>query len=512
MNLREHGNIFGSTCVCLCCGSRLYDKDDLKGPYDLGPYRIVCEKCWSKPFLHFPDKEIRKDGLSYPPQTDEIQDTELQIWKGEFEKSKNNVLLVEPNYYTRYPPLGLLKLSSFHKLRGDSVELVRFPKRPKIKPDIIHVTSLFTYSWREVHEAVGYYKRLFPDAELVLGGIYVSLLPDHAMSSGADYVHVGLIKEVEILAPDYSLLRETGWDSNILFSSRGCIRRCGFCAVPKLEGSISARKSILPLICRSLRKIVLWDNNILATPNWRDIFSELEELEYDVDFNQGFDARLITQEVADKISRLKTRLIRLAFDNSRDRQAVSRAISFLLKAGVRKRKIVVYTLFNYTDTPSDFLDRVRQLLQWGVVSYPMRYEPLCSLIKNEFVSPKWNAKWLNLVQRARRVIGYAGSFPPYTPLIQKFCKARGFEEAFELRPSLEEIKRKLKPISEEEAKLVYAYYKIHDLTISNLPLEIALANIKKEKEELIRVSNEVNKTKEEKRLRGTLDWRWRFRS
>lgn len=184
---------------------------------------------------------------------------------------------------------------------------------------------------------------------------------DSSFLSGADHICIGLFREAEDLKPDYSIVRE--WGSNILFSSRGCIRRCGFCAVPKLEGDISARKTIMDLIDRRLNKIVLWDNNILATPNWLDIFSELEELGYEVDFNQGFDARLITQEVADRLSRLKIRVVRLPFDNSRDRQAVNRAISLSSEADVRKRKIVVYTLFNYADTPNDFLTRLKQLLQ-----------------------------------------------------------------------------------------------------------------------------------------------------
>jgi len=267
------------------------------------------------------------------------------------------------------------------------------------------------------------------------------------------------------------------------------------------------------LIDNGLKKIVLWDNNILAaSTNWRVIFSELEQLNYKVDFNQGFDGRLITAEVAERISRLKTRLIRLAFDNSGDCQAVGQAISHLAKAGVRKRKIVVYTLFNYSDTPDDFFNRVKQLLRWGVVSYPMRYEPLCVLEKNKFISPRWNAKKLNFVQQARRVIGYAGVFPPYPGLIRKFKKAKGFDEAFELRPSLQEIKRKLKNLSEEEAKLVYAYYQKYDLTTTKLPLEIALIRTKEEKEELNQTSNMKKRNKEQKRLRGSPDWRCKFDS
>lgn len=80
-----------------------------------------------------------------------------------------HVLLVEPDYYTRYPPLGLLKLGAYHRALGDSVELVRSPAEARARPDLIHVTSLFTYSWRPVHEAVQRYKALYPQARVELG-------------------------------------------------------------------------------------------------------------------------------------------------------------------------------------------------------------------------------------------------------------------------------------------------------------------------------------------------------
>lgn len=93
---------------------------------------------------------------------------------------KVHVALVEPGYYTRYPPLGLLKLAAYHKLRGDTVELLKGTTRPAKRPDRIHVTSLFTYAWKPVHESVKFFKSLFPLAPLTLGGIYASLLPSHA--------------------------------------------------------------------------------------------------------------------------------------------------------------------------------------------------------------------------------------------------------------------------------------------------------------------------------------------
>jgi len=130
------------------------------------------------------------------------------------------VLLVEPAYHTRFPPLGLLKLAAYHKFLGNAVELVRFPGIPRMAPEKVYVTSLYTWAWRPVWEAVRFYKSLFPKAKVWLGGLYASLMPRHAAGSGADHVHVGVFEEAEDLMPAYDLVPE--WDGSIIFSSRGC--------------------------------------------------------------------------------------------------------------------------------------------------------------------------------------------------------------------------------------------------------------------------------------------------
>jgi hypothetical protein len=239
--------------------------------------------------------------------------------------------------------------------------------------------------------------------------------------------------------PAYDLVAR--WNASILFASRGCIRRCGFCSVPKLEGRpANLLYGIRDLIYPGHKRVILWDNNILGNPNWRAIFDELIEVGLEVDFNQGLDARLVNREVAEKISRMKTSVIRLAYDFHGIGPAVKRAIEYLADSGIRRRDIIVYTLFNYTDDAQDFYERVRDLLSWGVVSYPMRYEPLTSLEKNRYVSPQWDAERLEMVADARRVLGFAGAFPPYEGLVTKFLKAGTFDKAFALRPIVERIR------------------------------------------------------------------------
>jgi len=359
-----------------------------------------------------------------------------------------NILLVEPDYYTRYPPLGLLKIATYHRIQGDEVKLVRGCVKVKRKPNRVYVTSLFTWAWKPVWRAVRYYKSLYPEAEVWLGGLYATLMPDHARMSGADIVYKGLFKEAEDLMPAYDLVPE--WDGSIIFASRGCNRRCPYCAVWRIEGPInSCRRSIKHLVWPGHTRIILWDNNILQSPYWRDVFEELIWFSrvkgMKIDFNQGLDARLITDEVAELLSKMKLLCVRISYDHVSMRRHVKRAIELLASHGIRRRSILVYMLYNFQDTPDDLFKRMRDVLSWGAVVYPMRYEPLDALERWKYVAPGWDAESLERVEDFRRIYGYGGTFPPYRWLVERFVKAKCFDEAFKLPKPGEHAKRVHKP-------------------------------------------------------------------
>lgn len=358
------------------------------------------------------------------------------------------VLLVEPDYYTRYPPLGLMKLTSYHRSYGNEIKLVRGTvKDLNFEPDLIEITSLFTYAWKPVHKAIDFYHGLFTDVRIEVGGIYASLMPDHIKASFPFVdVHVGLFEKAEQYLPAYDILKETekwrDWDSSILFTSRGCIRNCNFCAVPKIEGKMkSLGDDIENYIFDGHKKVVMWDNNFLASPDCKKVLKKIKELDLKVDFNHGLDARLINEEKAKMLSELRVPMLRLAYDTIREKKAVVKAVSLLTKHGVTKRNILFYVLYNFYDdtnsngdTPATFLERIQDIARLGCVSYPMRFEPLTSLKKNQYISPLWTQGEMEMIARARRVIGYGGAFPPYKGLVDKFLNAKDFNEAFELIP------------------------------------------------------------------------------
>jgi len=297
-------------------------------------------------------------------------------------------------------------LAAYHRQRGDFVRLVNGTSDDGFDPDVIYITSLFTYAWKPVHEAIRFYSSEYKKARVVVGGVYASLCQDHLKEAFGTRIEIcrGVIPELDDLMPAYWLIPQ--WKSSILFSSRGCIRKCPFCSVPQLEPKFEAKKSIKHLIYPGHKRVILWDNNILASPYWRNIFYELEESGLEVDFNQGLDARLLTDETALILRRLRIPIVRLAYDSKGIKKSLKRAINLLMGVGVSGRRIVVYCLYGYLDKPEDFLERIRDLTAWGVVAYPMRYQPLEPGNKDSYVSPNWTSEQLEMIARARRVIGY----------------------------------------------------------------------------------------------------------
>jgi hypothetical protein len=357
------------------------------------------------------------------------------------------VLLVEPDYYTRYPPLGLLKLASYHRSRGSEVRLVHgCEDLYQFEPDKIEVTTLFTYAWRPVHEAIDFFQKKCGDVDMRAGGIYSSLLPHHLKSIFPNInVHKGLFNEAEMYLPAYDLLDDSkkwrDWDTSIIFTSRGCIRRCPFCVVPRIEGKLkTVITDVQQYLYPDYKKVTIWDNNFLASANWKKILNDLRDIGLIVDFNQGLDARLIDEEKAAMLADFKLPMIRMAYDTPDQKQSIEKAVEILSDQGIRRRNMSFYVLFNFFDpkggsgdTPISFLDRIRSIADLGCVSYPMRYEPPDSLEKNYFISPFWTPEQLELVARARRVIGFGGAFPPYEGLVRKFDSAPSLEDAMSLR-------------------------------------------------------------------------------
>ena len=280
------------------------------------------------------------------------------------------------------PNLALMKLSAFHKARGDEV----FLNFPLCQPDITYASCVFTWNARRRNG-------LAPD--VIIGGSGINLVRK-------------LGPQVERIMPDYSLY--PGVNFSLGFTSRGCIRKCKWCIVPEKEGGIRAVARIYEFWDRRHRKIVLLDNNLLAAPNWRQTMEDLLAEGLAVDFNQGLDIRLLNEENVWYLKQVKARQLRFAFDDIAYESALRRGIKLLLDNGINSRALSFYLLVGFGDDGTA-VERVKILRSLDVDIYPMPYkdasgrEPKRKLLGDQignmmFHGPRRNInKFLRLVGR-----------------------------------------------------------------------------------------------------------------
>lgn len=185
------------------------------------------------------------------------------------------------------------------------------------------------------------------------------------------------------------------------FTTRGCPNRCGFCAVPKLEGDFREIQNFrpAPIIC---------DNNILASSD-KHLRNVIEAVKHypEVDFNQGLDARLFTEYTADLLQDLNCKM-RFAFDSWASEPSVKRAVDICHNRG--KKDITIYCLVGYKDTPDEAKDKLETIRSWGCLPFPMRYQPLDAIEKNSFVGDEWTERELSDLCRYYSRLAWFGGF------------------------------------------------------------------------------------------------------
>lgn len=192
---------------------------------------------------------------------------------------------------------------------------------------------------------------------------------------------------------------------NATFTTRGCPRKCGFCAVPKIEGGLT-ELSDWPI------KNIVCDNNILAASrrHFDSVIDKLKPLK-EVDFNQGLDARLLTDYHAQRFTELDLKCIRLAWDNTKTEPHFMAAFETLRGTGIPASLIRAYVLIGFNDTPDDALYRLQTVQNLGAWPNPMRYQPLNAKQKNEYISQNWTDRELKKFMRYWSRLIYTGHIP-----------------------------------------------------------------------------------------------------
>jgi len=248
---------------------------------------------------------------------------------------------------SRMPNLALMKLSAFHKSVGDSVKIYD----PLFDhPDRIYSSKVFKSS-----DKFGYFPK---DCEVIQGG------------SGHDLT-IKLPDEVETMYPDYSLYN---CNYAIGFTTRGCTRECGFCIVPKKEGKLHPVADIHQF-WNGQKELFLMDNNLTGdTEHFNLILNQLIKYKIKTDFNQGLDIRLIDDEKAKLLSKVRLwKQIHFAFDSLDLETEVRAGIEILLKYMPASR-LMFYVLVGWDTTEDEDLYRIEILRSYKIDPFVMVYD------------------------------------------------------------------------------------------------------------------------------------------
>jgi hypothetical protein len=495
------------------------------------------------------------------------------------------ILLVEPNYKNKYPPMGLMKLATYYRNRGDDVRffkgdlkvfvakllceeflaevkdpklgkhvprLIEHIKTGKLAPleaipnfrdseqdsilkeyrlryrdgkfplfDVVGVTTLFTFYWRETIDTINYAKRFCSEeGRIIVGGIAATILHDMILQETGIAPLCGLLNRpgmldadsediINELPLDYSILEEIDYqypasNAYLAYMTRGCPRKCAFCAVPRLEPQykdyIELKEQIRLATERfgPQKNLLLMDNNVFASKHFDKIIDEIKECGFErgatyipeseyniaikniregynvraytrkliglydrisdrlseeeqadfylerekcnllyaevaspdaiigfdervrplyekyfkcikrmriIDFNQGVDARLVTEQKMKKLAEVNIRPLRIAFDHYSMKDTYEAAIRTAAKYGITN--LSNYLLYNFEDKPDDLYLRMKlnvdlcHELGVTIYSFPMKYHPIDDpeyFQNRDYTGKHWNRKFIRSVQ------------------------------------------------------------------------------------------------------------------
>ena len=508
------------------------------------------------------------------------------------------VLLLEPNYKNKFPPIGLMKLATYFRLRGDDVVFykgdlkefvirqiteecvtqlskvddsidwklrfnriatyIRYRRKSDLENigiddsedaifiypwiehfkkfyhsgeykkhprwDWVGVTTLFTFYWDITIETIEFAKMMVKDQKnLMVGGVLASIQPKEIEEATGIKPHCGTLHTpykdidednpyvIDELPLDYSILDEIDYEypdggSYYSYTTRGCIRKCAFCAVwtlePRYQEYIPLRERIerIRRLYGEQQNLLLMDNNVLASEKLKEIIEDIKScgftkgakfiepnqyfiairnlrlginnrayvrkcykllqeinnykglsekmrteilalrekyhllhpdtccrevliatykdfapyfdtkynrlkgrLRY-VDFNQGVDARLFTEEIVSLLEQIPVRPLRVAFDDMKTEPKYRKAIKMSKEHGMSD--FSNYLLYNFNDKPADLYHRLRinvdmcEEMNVSIYSFPMKYHPIRGEHSHDrdYIGKYWNRKYIRAVQ------------------------------------------------------------------------------------------------------------------
>ena len=252
--------------------------------------------------------------------------------------------------HKKFPNYALMKISAYHKARGDSVEWWS----PLLQYDRIYSSKVFDFTPENPY------------------------LPPSAICGGTGYpdipINQTLPPEIDAAFPDYSIYPEC--DYAIGYITRGCPNHCPWCVVPAKEGGIRPYRAWEQIVRPDTKKLVLMDNNILASEYGIAQLESLIGTGYRIDLNQGMDARLVTERIAGILAALKwIRFIRFSCDQIPQIEAIERAAGLLEERGKKPYNLFVYLLVTKDlDNAAYRVERLKRLKGISIYAQAERNE------------------------------------------------------------------------------------------------------------------------------------------
>ena len=264
-----------------------------------------------------------------------------------------------------FPNLPLMKISAWHKAKGDSVEWYQ----PMFSGHMDKVYMSKVFSFTPDYE-------YFIDAdEIIKGGTGYAIVLKDGREQYDKTKDKPLSDEIEHIYPDYSIYNIT--DTAYGFLTRGCPRGCGFCHVASKEGKCAYKVADLSEFWNGQKNIVLCDPNILACKDHLELLQQLADSGARVNFNQGLDIRLINDKNLEILKQIRLDCIHFAFDRWQDKDIIEpRLRKFVEQTGYNKDKghVMCYILCNYDTTLEQDLYRIQLCRELKIAPYPMIYD------------------------------------------------------------------------------------------------------------------------------------------
>ena len=252
-----------------------------------------------------------------------------------------------------FPNLALMKISAWHKARGDSVE--------------------WWWGWGQYDRV--YISKVFD--ETYSKDILDPMNAKEIIRGGTGYgLDNKLPEEIERMYPDYNLYPQYTKDTAYGFLTRGCPNNCPFCIVCAKEGRKSCKVADLSDWWNGQKNIVLCDPNLLACRDHMDLLGQLADSKAWVDMNQGADARMLTEKNIEALNRVKFKRIHFAWDLMDRSEQIIKGLNLYLEQGKIQdpRRRFVYVLTNFNTTMEENLYRVYTLQNMGYEPYVMVYD------------------------------------------------------------------------------------------------------------------------------------------